>query len=143
MSALKVIYLILIPWLSLFVGDYIYGSSHFIFHHPCEKTFLGYQDLNFISFAIKGLICGSLACVVSRGKWEKLAFNLSIFSLLTIYTLRLIGGHQILESLFDYYFWSTLIIPFCLFTFISIKLVSLVKSSYNKALKSDSEVPPF
>ncbi len=132
LSTMKVIYLILLPWFSFFIGDYIYGSSHLMFHHLCEKTFLGCQELNFVSFAIKGLVCGSLACIVSRDKWEKVAFNLSIFSLLTIYTLGLICGHKILESLLDDYYWFTLITPFCLFTLISIKLIILIKFIYNK-----------
>ena len=136
MNLIKVTIAILFPWVSIYLGDLIYGSSHLISHPPCEKVYLGCFKINFASFALKGLLCGSVIGIISTSKTIWSSGIVSGLFLLVFLSIRLSGMHfeSFIYLLGSPYYWLELPIPFIFFSYLGFVIARHVKRKVNISL---------
>ncbi|UTW44386.1 hypothetical protein KFE80_08240 [bacterium SCSIO 12696] len=120
------------PWFAFFAGDYFYGSSHMIFHHPCESVYLGCLTMDMLSFGLKGLISGVFISALLSSKKQFWLSLCSMGLLVALITLRLIGVNQ-WDYLLDPYLYLSIHIPIflgcalSLFIWLGVKKVIPIK----------------
>ncbi|WP_444888237.1 hypothetical protein [Microbulbifer sp. JMSA008] len=113
MTYIKYLFVTLFPWLAFFVGDMIYGSSHVMFHHPCEQSEYGCWPIDSTSFAIKGALFGIFIGLANLTSSQLKISLVSALVLLALITVRL-GAVQmegILSVVLGGYYWLSLFVP--------------------------------
>lgn len=115
-TGFKYLFVIIAPLIAFLAGDFLYGSSHLISHHPCEQHYLGCLKVDFLSFALKGVLAGLPVGIFINSKKQVIVFACVSTLLISLATLR--AASLQMEYLLDPYLIIGLPLPYVLLSMI-------------------------